>query len=124
MGMRVVELTLPWPPALSHYYRRVRGRTFLSPAAREYLEGTTALIRAAGKRLRPPYRVQVAAFPPDRRRRDLDNLLKPVLDCLRRGGLIQDDHLVHELEARFGSPVEDGALWVRVTSLEARSGTM
>ena len=31
-------------------------------------------------------------------RLDVDNLIKPVLDCVKKSGLIQDDSFVHNLE--------------------------
>jgi len=40
------------------------------------------------------------AFPPDRRRRDLDNLLKSVLDALEHAGVYADDSQVDLLVVR------------------------
>ena len=44
------------------------------------------------------------AFPPDRRRRDLDNLLKPALDALQHAGVYEDDSQVDWLVARRRAP--------------------
>jgi crossover junction endodeoxyribonuclease RusA len=33
----------------------------------------------------------IAAYPPDRRKRDLDNLLKPLIDALMHAGAFPDD---------------------------------
>ena len=38
---------------------------------------------------------------PDRRRRDLDNLLKASLDCIVNAGVIIDDHLCQKLTAEW-----------------------
>lgn len=34
---------------------------------------------------------------PDRRRRDLDNLNKCLIDSVVKSGVIEDDHLIHDL---------------------------
>lgn len=40
------------------------------------------------------------AFPPDRRRRDLDNLQKPTLDAMQHAGVYEDDSQVDLLITR------------------------
>jgi crossover junction endodeoxyribonuclease RusA len=40
------------------------------------------------------------AFPPDRRRRDLDNIQKPVLDALQHAGVYEDDSQIDLLVTR------------------------
>jgi crossover junction endodeoxyribonuclease RusA len=44
--------------------------------------------------------------PPDKRHRDLDNLLKATLDALAGAGVIANDRHCRRIEARW---VEDGA---------------
>jgi crossover junction endodeoxyribonuclease RusA len=38
---------------------------------------------------------------PDKRKRDIDNLLKPVLDALQMSGVIQDDHYAQSVFAQW-----------------------
>jgi len=45
--------------------------------------------------------VAIEAYPPDRRRRDLDNLLKPILDALQYAELFTDDSQVRAITIRF-----------------------
>jgi crossover junction endodeoxyribonuclease RusA len=40
------------------------------------------------------------AYPPDRRKRDIDNLVKPTLDALTKAGVWLDDEQVEELTIR------------------------
>lgn len=42
-------------------------------------------------------RMEVVAYPPDKRRRDLDNLGKSLLDSLQHAGLYQDDSQIDYL---------------------------
>jgi len=44
-----------------------------------------------------PVAVTIAAYMPDKRRRDVDNICKAVLDALGAGGLYDDDSQVHDL---------------------------
>jgi crossover junction endodeoxyribonuclease RusA len=50
-------------------------------------------------------RVEIQAFRPDRRRRDLDNLLKAILDSLTHAGVMQDDALIEDLRIYWADDV-------------------
>lgn len=52
-----------------------------------------------GKKITGPYRLVVNLRRPDKRRRDLDNLLKAVSDSLVHEGVVESDHLCERLEA-------------------------
>jgi crossover junction endodeoxyribonuclease RusA len=60
------------------------------------------------------------AFPPDRRRRDLDNLQKPVLDALEHAGIYEDDSQIDLLLTRRRDVVAGGRLDVQVDELPLR----
>lgn len=108
--------TLPWPPSNNHYYTVVRGRKILSSEGRRYGEAATIACAGQNRPVRPlsgRLGVEVLASPPDRRKRDLDNLLKPVLDALTRGGVIKDDGLIDDLRIVRQVPSDGG--FIRVT---------
>lgn len=44
-----------------------------------------------------PVSVVIEAFPPDKRRRDLDNLLKGLFDSLTHAGVWLDDYQVNDV---------------------------
>ena len=55
------------------------------------------------------YRLVINVKRPDKRRRDIDNLIKAVSDILEGAGLIEGDHLCQEVTARwvtFGPAME------------------
>jgi crossover junction endodeoxyribonuclease RusA len=84
----MIELELPYPPSVNHYYRRVGPRTLISREGRRFREKVTALLAKAGVGpFNGPLRVEIEIYPPDRRRRDLDNTQKSLLDALEHGGL-------------------------------------
>jgi Holliday junction resolvase RusA-like endonuclease len=111
----VLEVELPYPPSVNHYWRRVGHRTVISREGRRFRETVVAVL--AGLRGRPlvgPLAVEVDIYPPDRRRRDLDNVLKALLDALEHGGAYADDGQIVRLEVTRREPVEGGKTVVRV----------
>jgi len=95
----MLELELPYPPSVNHYYRRVGPRTLISREGRRYREQVCAILRTLCVRpLEGPLEVRIDAYPPDRRRRDADNLLKSCLDALQHGGLYRDDSQIVRLQ--------------------------
>lgn len=98
-----VKMALPWPPSMNHYWRRVGPRTLISREGRTFRRNVCALLAGNGPR-KPPAGGRVAlamdAFPPDRRRRDLDNLLKPTLDALEHACVYEDDGQIDVLVVR------------------------
>lgn len=92
-------IQLPWPPTVNHYYSVANSRKILSARGRKYKEDCLWVVagqkpsKARGSRVS----VTIHAHPPDKRKRDLDNLLKPVLDVLTESGVIEDDSQIDEL---------------------------
>lgn len=116
----MMTLTLPFPPSINHYYRRVGARTLISREGREYRTMVCGLLAGCGPR-KPPSGGRIAlcmdAFPPDRRRRDLDNLQKPTLDALQHAGVYEDDSQIDLLVTRRCEPVENGRLEIHLDEL-------
>lgn len=117
----IIEFEVPFPPTLNHAWRRVGNHTVLAKAQREYRQrvlremATTAWhdddapLTALALPLLDRLAVALRFFPPDQRRRDLDNLPKAVLDALTHAGLWRDDEQIDCLmlsrsEASPGNP--------------------
>ncbi len=120
-----MEFMLPYPPSLNHYYRRVGLRTLISRSGREYRSIIRELLaQGAGNGCKPPIDGRIAlamdAFPPDRRRRDLDNLLKCTQDSLAHAGLFEDDSQIDVLSLRRRAPVPGGQIVIRIEALPVR----
>ena len=114
----MIEIDLPFPPSVNHYYRHVGRRTLISREGRRYRERVTAALAALG--LRPmagPLAVEVHVFPPDRRRRDLDNTQKALLDALQHAGVYGDDSQIDRLTIERGPPVPGGRAVVRIEAV-------
>lgn len=117
-------IVLPFPPSANHYWRHVTsgklaGRVLISQEGRVFRDqvATNALVGkwprfGADKRLR----VRILAFMPDRRRRDLDNLLKSAMDALTHAGVWADDSQIDSLLIER-APTLGGMLKVEVEAL-------
>jgi crossover junction endodeoxyribonuclease RusA len=109
-----LTLELPWPPSVNTYWRQFQGRAIISQKGREYRKHVEALL-FVGK-LQPltgRLAVEIMAYPPDNRRRDLDNICKAALDSMQRGGAYIDDNQIDDLRIIRG-PVDEGRIVVRI----------
>jgi len=114
----MLDLSLPYPPSVNHYFRMVEGRVLVSREGRRFRQRVTAILAARGVRpMDGRLALAVEVRPPDRRRRDLDNLQKSLLDALERGGAYEDDSQVDLLVTVRRRPVEGGACRVRLDAL-------
>jgi len=107
--------TLPYPPSVNHYWRRVGARTIISREGRNYRRRVCGLLAAEGAEERSgPLEVKVEVYPPDRRRRDVDNVLKALLDAMEKGGAYGDDSQIVRLIAEKREPVQNGRTLVKI----------
>ena len=113
-------IELPYPPSVNHCWRRVGPRTLISREGRAFRRNVCALLRGNGPR-KPPAGGRIAlcmdAFPPDRRRRDLDNTMKAICDSLEHAGVYEDDSQIDLLIVRRREPTKGGKAVVQVSEL-------
>jgi Holliday junction resolvase RusA-like endonuclease len=111
----MLDLELPYPPSVNHYWRRVGVRMLLSRGGRAFRDAVGSILAARGVRpLDGPLAVQIDVFPPDHRRRDLDNLQKALLDALQHGGAYHDDSQIDVLVLRRCGVQPEGMVRVAV----------
>lgn len=116
-----LHLTLPYPPSMNHYWHTTvirRGRRFvphvyIGKKGDLYRRKIGEVLKGV-PRLTGPVEVHIMAQPPDKRRRDLDNLLKCLLDSLTKAGLWEDDSQVVGLLVQWGKQVRGGQVNVFV----------
>jgi crossover junction endodeoxyribonuclease RusA len=138
---RSLKLMLPWPPSVNTYWRSLAmpvakakrrepgreqfaARVMLSKEGREYRNSCGAAVYAQGVRrhwLAGPLKVEITAYPPDRRTRDLDNILKATLDALKYCGVITDDGHIDSLHVVRGAVRAYGELDIEISEI-AREG--
>lgn len=61
--------------------------------------------------------VEVEVYPPDRRRRDLDNVCKAALDSLQHAGVYKDDSQIDSLLLKRKDVKPGGFLKVHISNL-------
>lgn len=95
-----MALILPYPPSVNHYWRRVGARTLISKAGRQYIQDVRLEVLAARCRAWPSERlaVTIRLWAPDKRKRDIDNTAKAILDSLAKAYVFGDDEQIDRLE--------------------------
>jgi crossover junction endodeoxyribonuclease RusA len=102
----MITLRLPLAPSANQLWEQGRGRTFKSKKYKDWLEECGWLIKQQTRDLiNGNYIIHIVAVRPDRRRRDLDNLLKATSDLLVKSKIVPDDSLCKALAAEW---VEEG----------------
>ncbi len=94
-----IKITLPWPPTANTYWRRKGNRYFISSKGIQFREITSIICLPFKNFFLEEDRLfmDIEAYPPDNRRRDLDNLLKATQDSLQYAGFYKDDSQIDSL---------------------------
>jgi crossover junction endodeoxyribonuclease RusA len=101
-GAGVIELCLPYPPSANRLWVRAKRGMRRSDQYLKWLRDAGFVALAA----RPPsiigkYKLSVNATRPDKRKRDIDNLIKPINDLLEHIGVVADDSDCDVVTARW-----------------------
>lgn len=94
----MIELDLPYPPSVNTYWRKWNNRMVISPKGRKYRE--EVLLKCYENKFQQIegiVELRIIASPPDKRRRDIDNILKALLDSLTYSKVWIDDSQVKKL---------------------------
>lgn len=125
----MVVMDLPWPPSVNSYWRSVvigkQPRVLISEDGRKYrkaVEQSFMLQRVASVGT-ARVAVDIEVRMPDKRRRDLDNLPKAVLDALTHSGLWEDDSQIDDLRV-WRSDRMGGRIVVKVRELDLPQGCL
>ena len=136
----ILDLMLPYPPTINHYYGRTRtGSMFIKTDGVNF---RATVFQIALQRLHDmecnllsefvfekgtKLKLSIEAYMPDNRTRDIDNLLKATLDAITHlkdggsGGVWEDDKQVDKLTItrvrKQDHTFEHGALFVRIEEL-------
>ena len=113
------KLKLPYPPSVNRYWRYVGPRVLVSKQGREYRTAVGMYLhRKNVKPLDGDLVVDITLEPPDRRKRDVDNVLKAMLDSLQAGGAFHDDSQIVRLSIEKHAPFpKEGRAYVYLQTL-------
>ena len=88
------------PPTVNHMYRGARGWRYLTAETIEFQTRISALM-SSEYQTKEPFTGAVAVFirfyTNNKKRWDIDNRVKALLDCLEKAGIIQDDSQIDAL---------------------------
>jgi crossover junction endodeoxyribonuclease RusA len=117
----MITLTLPFPPSVNGYWRNINGRTLISVRGRAYKRVVARLVQwnEAAKRLQGRLTVQVVLHPPDRRKRDIDNSMKALLDAMQEAGVYLDDSQIDRLVIERGEVEKGGVAVITIKEIDA-----
>lgn len=113
---QAISLVLPMPPSVNGAYRNVPGLGRVK--TKEYKSWATEAailmkLQARGS-IEGAYAIHVEIDRPDKRRRDLSNLLKVLEDTIVANGLVEDDSLCERIKMQWTTKVEGRPGPVRV----------
>lgn len=114
-----MNLTIQYPPSANSLYRSiVRGKfatVIISKKGRQFFADIAKQFADEGvKPMDGDIEIWIEATPPDRRKRDLDNLNKAIFDCLQKGGCIFDDSQIKKMHSKFLKPEKPGMVEIRL----------
>lgn len=117
----MIHFAWPYPPSVNRMWRTFRGRMILSAQGREYRKVCAGFAQTLGliNTFSSAHRlsVHVQAQPPDRRKRDLDNVFKGLLDSLQSSGIIPNDEQIDRLCILRMPPVKEGLLIISIEAI-------
>lgn len=117
----MLTLALPYPPSVNRYWRQFHGRVLVSADGRAYRDSVGIFARAVLRGAKPltgALSVRIELSPPDRRRRNIDNVLKALLDAMTAAGVWIDDSQIDELTIKRMPVIRGGSVIVCVNRLE------
>jgi crossover junction endodeoxyribonuclease RusA len=126
-----MKLVLPFPPSVNTYWRApnsgpLKGRHLISAKGRAYQSAACAAIVEQLRRLpkpsNSPAAVEIVLYPPDLRRRDIDNYNKALFDALTHAGVWEDDSQVQRMLVEWGPKVAGGRVELTITTYHKSDG--
>lgn len=118
-----MRLVLPFPPSVNAYWRApnsgpLKGRHLISKEGRAFQSAACAATIEQLRKLPKPSSeaaaVEIILYPPDQRRRDIDNYNKALFDALTHAGVWDDDSQVKKMLVEWGPVVPKGKVEITI----------
>lgn len=117
----MITMTLPFPPTVNTYYTVARGRKILSKKGRQYKTNVTGLILESGHvntSISGDLELTLVLVPPCRRKRDIDNYCKALLDAITSAGVWGDDSQIKRLNIEMMGAEKPGRVSVSIRQIK------
>jgi crossover junction endodeoxyribonuclease RusA len=115
----MLQLFLPYPPSVNSYWGFNQSKRFLNAKAKAFKQEVYyKVIQSKYPSFgRSCIRIAVELYPPDKRRRDIDNPLKPLFDSLVSANLFDDDSQIQELIVVRKEVIKSGCCRVSIEKI-------
>lgn len=119
-GSMIFKGSLPYPPSVNHLWKHWVHGVYMTAEGRAYKQTVLAHVKKlyTCKPCLGEVALEIAVYYPDRRRRDLDNLLKITQDSLVYAGLLKDDRQIKDLRIYYAGQAHGGRLDVSLFDWE------
>ena len=120
----MIELELPWPPSVNHYWRSLAIRrhvqVVISREGREYRKDVARIVAEGGMaKVLGAVQIRRILYCPDWRGRDEDNTAKAIFDSLVHAGAIEGDEFIcSSISEKRHSADGIGRVVVQISRLE------
>lgn len=114
-------LTLPLPPSVNNYYVKTRFNVRIGPEGLKYRYQVKQRVGPNPETLNGRLAVTVWAWMPDNRVRDLDNLLKCLLDACTQAGVWHDDNQIRRLTIEDRGKADYGKVLLKIREIDKQA---
>tara|TARA_R110000803_G_scaffold105482_4_gene173683 strand:- start:2479 stop:2862 length:384 start_codon:yes stop_codon:yes gene_type:complete len=106
-----VRLELPYPPSVNSYWQANGHRRFISKEGVAFTKEVDLIVKQSRAKSFGENRIAISVMihPRSKRKFDLDNTLKAILDALMKAGMYNDDSQIDFIEIARGEAVPKGA---------------
>ena len=108
--MPMIKLELPYPPSVNNYWQASGHRRFISKEGVAFSKAVAEIVK---NEKAPSFEdrrlgIDVTIHPRSKRKFDLDNTLKAILDALMKAGMYNDDSQIDYIEIVRKEAVDGG----------------
>lgn len=116
-----VRYELPYPPSVNNYWHATGKRRYISPAGKKFTEEVNLIVKNNKFKTfgSAPLGISVMIHPRSKRKFDLDNTLKAILDALMKANVYDDDSQFEYIEIARGEARDGGAAVVHIYEIES-----
>ena len=107
---QTIQLELPYPPSVNSYWRANGHRRYISKEGVAFTNEVSLIVKTQKPKTFGDKQVAISVMihPRSKRKFDLDNTLKAILDALMKAGMYDDDSQIEYIEIARGEAVDGG----------------